>query len=307
MVKIKDPDFKIKTEKKKEDYGKFVIEPLEQGYGHTVGNALRRCLLTSLPGAAITRVKISGVSHPFSTIEGMKEDVIELILNLKKVRVTYDQDKEVKLSLNVKGKKDVKAGNIKASEGVKIVNKDLHLATLSSPKSSLRMDLWVSSGFGYSPSEDRKSDTVGIIPLDAVFTPIVRVNYKIEATRVGRRTDYDRLVLEVWTDGTIDAKSSLEKASEILTGYFVKIHQPKAKKVKKKEAKPKKEENKALELDVDELGLSTRVANALKRAGYEKVKDLAKAGKKDIFKVRSIGEKSVKSVISKLKKKGIEL
>jgi len=308
MVKIKEPNFKIKKEEEKKDYGRFIIEPLEQGYGHTVGNALRRCLLSSLPGAAITRIKINGVAHPFSTIKGVKEDVVEVILNLKQVRVDYDKEKEFKLTLNAKGKGAVKAGDIKTSEGIEIINKDLKLATLASKNSKLKMNLWINSGFGYSPSEERKTDTVGIIPLDAVFTPIVKVNYKVEATRVGRRTDFDKLIFEIWTDGTITSREALEKSAKILASYFEPFYVvEKKEEEEEKREEVKEKENKALKLDIEDLGLSTRVKNALKRAGYEKVEDLVKAGKEEIHNVRSIGDKSVKSIAKKLEKKGIEL
>lgn len=301
---MQEPIFEIKTEKEKDDYGKFVITPLERGYGDTMGNSLRRVLLTSLPGAAVTTVKISGVRHQFSTLKGMKEDIVEFILNLKKVRFEYSGEKPSKASLSIKGKKEVKAGDIKTDALVKVSNPDLPLASLTKD-TKLDVKMEIEAGSGYSPAEDRATGEIGLIPLDASFSPITRVNYKIEETRVGRLTNYDKLVIEVWTDGTIKPKESLVSASEILVGYYNQVISPKA--VVKEETESKDDLGPVGKLSVEEIGLPTRVANALIKAGYETVEDLVKAKRDDLVKVRNLGEKSVKIIEAALGEKGLEI
>lgn len=302
---MNEPIFQITEEEKKADYGKFVISPLEAGYGNTLGNSLRRVLLTSLSGSAITQVKIQGVKHQFSSLKGMKEDVIEFLLNLKKVRIFYNDEKAIKASLEVKGPGEVKAKDIKIDPPAKISNPDLVLAYLNKD-ASLNVKMDVETGVGYSSSEDRKTGEVGMIPMDAVFTPIVRVNYKVEETRVGRFTNYDRLVLEIWTDGTIDPKQALLKASNILVSYFMQIVSPK--KVEKAPDDDKKDDLGPIgKLSVEEINLPTRVANALIKAGYDTVEDLAKAERSKLVKVRNLGEKSVKIIEAALGEKGLAL
>ena len=300
------PIFKLKTKKQTDTQGTFIIEPLQPGFGHTVGNALRRVLLTSLPGAAITFVKIKGVRHRFSTLEGMKEDIVEFILNLKQVRLKYDGEKPVKLKLSATGPKTVTAGDITAPASVTIVNPDLPLAHLADKKTKLEAELTVESGMGYSLFSERSSRTVGVIPIDAVFNPVLHVNYTVEATRVGRRTDFDRVVLEVTTDGTIKPKDAVLHAAQILVGFFQQIYQPKPVKL---EEEPKKlvSEPEVLKLTVEELDLPTRIANALRKGGFKTVKDLANATPSQIAQVKNIGKKSVDTVIKKLQAKGIKL
>ncbi len=298
------PTFKITALKKKKDYGKFVLEPLPQGYGDTLGNSLRRCLLGSLPGAAITRVKIDGIRHQFSTLPGLKEDMVELILNLKQVKVIYQGKKEVKAILETKGSKVIKAGDIKAPPEVEIINKDLYLATLTDSKSKLKISLWVSSGFGYSPAEERKSSTLGIIPVDASFSPVLRVNYNVKPTRLGRRTDLDKLIFEIWTDSSAKPKEILEYGAKVLVKFFRQIYKPVfAAKEKKKEVKD--ENNELMNLTVEELDLPTRIANALRRGGFGTVKGLVKVKKDDIAKVKNLGKKSIDIIYQKLAKKGV--
>ncbi|MCH7729943.1 DNA-directed RNA polymerase subunit alpha [Patescibacteria group bacterium] len=299
---MNEPLFETK-QKKKGDYARFVISPLEQGYGSTLGNALRRVLLTSLPGAAVTGVKISGVKHQFSTLSGVKEDIVEFLLNLKKVRFTYDGEKSVKASLSVNGAGDVKAKEIKVPATVKIANPELVLATLSRG-AKLDAQIEIESGAGYSLAEDREKQGIGYIPLDASFSPITRVNYKIEETRVGRLTNYDKLILEIWTDGTIAPKDALIKAAKTLVPYLNQIISPK--KVKKKEEKKDDGLGQVGKLSVEEIGLPTRVANALVKAGYDSVEDLAKAKREDFVKVRNLGEKSIKIITLALKEKGVD-
>jgi DNA-directed RNA polymerase subunit alpha len=265
---------------------------------------LRRVLLTSLPGAAVTSAKISGVRHQFSTLKGMKEDVVELLLNLKKVRFEYVGDKPSKASLSVKGKKDVKAGDIKTDAAVKVSNPDLVLASLAKD-TKLDVKMEIEAGSGYSPAEDRATGEIGLIPLDASFSPITRVNYKVEETRVGRLTNYDKLVIEVWTDGTIKPKESIIKASEILVAYYNQVISPKE--IVKKEEDNKDDLGPVGKLSVEEIGLPTRVANALIKAGHETVEDLVKAKRGDLVKVRNLGEKSVKIIEAALGEKGLEI
>lgn len=297
------PLFETKQEEKKGNYAKFVISPLEQGYGHTLGNSLRRILLTSLPGAAITSVKISGVKHQFSTLSEMKEDIVEFALNLKKVRFSYEGEKPVKVTLSVKGAGDVKAKDIKIPATVKVANPELVLATLDKG-AKLEVQLEIESGVGYSPAEDRVKGEIGLIPLDASFSPVSRVNYKIEETRVGRLTNYDKLILELWTDGTITPKDALVSAAKILVPYFNQIISPK--KAKTQEAKKEDKLGPIGKLSVEEISLPTRVANALVKAGYDTVEDLAKAKREDLVKVRNLGEKSIKIVAVALADKGVE-
>lgn len=301
---MNQPLFEIKEEKKLENYGKFVITPLEQGYGNTLGNSLRRVLLTSLPGAAVTSVRISGVKHQFSTLRGMKEDIVEFVLNLKKVRFTYEGDKPVSGKLSVKGAGEIRAKDIEIDPTVKIANPEIVLATLDKG-AKLEAKIEIETGAGYSPGEDRATGEIGLIPLDASFSPVKRVNYKIEETRVGRLTNYDKLILEIWTDATIAPKKALLKAAEILVSYFNQIVTPK-KIVKKDE---KKDDGLGLvgNLSAEEIGLPTRVANALVKAGYETVADLVKAKKSDLVKVRNLGEKSVKIIEAALGEKQLKL
>jgi DNA-directed RNA polymerase subunit alpha len=300
---MNEPMFEIKEEKREAGYGRFIVSPLEQGYGLTIGNSLRRVLLTSLSGLAITTVKIAGVKHQFSSLVGMKEDVVELILNLKKVRFSGKLDKPVKASLEVTKAGEFKAGDIKIGGGVEIANPDLVLGTLNKGN-KIDAEITVESGVGYSPAEERPTETIGLIPVDASFSPVKRVSYKIEETRVGRLTNYDKLLLEIWTDGTLEAKEALMEAAKVLTAYFMQIVNPK--KVEKPEEAPKDELGLVGKLSVEEIGLPTRVANALIKAGFESVEQIAHAKKEDLVKVRNLGEKSLKIIAAALGTKGVE-
>lgn len=300
---MQEPTFEIKEEKKEINYGRFSISPLEQGYGLTIGNALRRVLLTSLPGLAITSVKIAGVKHQFSTLSGLKEDTVEFILNLKKVRFSGSTDKAVKATIEVEKSGEFKASDIKVAGGIKVSNPDLILGTLNKG-AKLSAELTIESGLGFSPAEDRPSDTIGLIPMDASFSPVRRVSYKIEETRVGRLTNYDKLVLEIWTDGTIDPGDAITESAKVLMVYFAQIVNPK--KVEEKEEVKIDELGITGKLSVEEIGLPTRVANALIKAGFETVEELAHAKKEDLVKVRNLGEKSLKIVAAALGTKGVE-
>jgi len=300
---MNEPIFEIKEEKKETNYGRFVISPLEQGYGFTMGNALRRVLLTSLPGLAITSVKIAGVKHQFSTLSGMKEDTVEFILNLKKVRFSGKVEKPTKVTLEVNKPGEFTAGDIKVGGGVKVANPELVLGIINKGI-KFNAEITIESGVGFSPAEERPSDVIGLIPVDASFSPVKRVSYKIEETRVGRLTNYDKLILEIWTDGTVEAKDALMDAAKILMDFFSQVVNPK--KVEKQEEAPKDELGLVGKLSVEEVGLPTRVANALIKAGFETVEELAHAKKEDLVKVRNLGEKSLKIVAAALGTKGVE-
>lgn len=306
-----EPFFEIKEEEKSKNYAKFIVSPLEQGYGNTLGNSLRRVLLTSLPGAAITSVRITGVKHQFSTIKGMKEDVVEFLLNLKKVRFSLERSspkvegkKPVKATLSAVGPGEVRAKDIKADPTVAIANPELVLAVLTKG-AKIDVHMEIEAGTGYSPAEDRATGEIGLIPMDASFSPVTRVNYKVEETRVGRLTNYDKLTLEVWTDGTVIPKDAVTAAAKILVSYFNQIISPK--KVKKEEKKIEDTLGPTGKLSVEEIGLPTRVANALLKGGYETVEDLVKAKREELVKVRNLGEKSVKIIDAALGEKGLEV
>lgn len=300
---MNEPMFEIKEEQKGANYGKFVISPLAQGYGLTIGNSLRRVLLTSLPGIAITSVKINGVKHQFSTLAGLKEDIVELVLNLKKVRFSGKIDKETRATLEVTKAGEFKASEIKVDGTAKVVNTDLVLGTLSKG-AKLEAELTINSGYGYSPAEDRSVDSIGLIPVDASFSPVKRVSYKVEETRVGRVTNYDKLTLEIWTDGTMDADLALTESAKTLTLYFTQIVNPK--KAEKPQEAVKDELGLTGKLSVEEIGLPTRVANALVKAGFETVEELAHAKREDLVKVRNLGEKSLKIIAAALGTKGVD-
>lgn len=297
--------FTVKTEEERPDYGRFVIEPLEQGYGHTLGTALRRVLLTSLPGSAITGIKIDKVKHPFSTIPGVREDVIEILLNFKKISVNYDGKGSVVLTLDKKGPGEVRAQDLKVPANVGIVNKDLHLLTLSRD-SKISAELTVDTGTGFSPADERKSNVIGVIPIDAIFSPVTRVNYKIEQTRVGRLTNYDRLIMEIWTRGTIPALDCIKKSAEILVAYFDQVINPKLAPDHDIPRELPKVSAAVSGLSVEELNIPARIANALVRGGYETVGQLLLADPAELSKVRNLGEKSIKVIAAALGEHRIE-
>lgn len=303
LTKMTDPMFEIKEEKKEDGYGRFVLSPLEQGYGLTIGNSLRRVLLTSLSGVAVTSVKIAGVKHQFSTLSGLKEDIVEFVLNLKKVRFSGKLEKSAKATLDVSKPGEFKASDIKVSGGIKISNPELVLGTLNKG-AKVQAEMTIESGVGYSPAEDRAVESIGLIPVDASFSPVKRVSYKIEETRVGRLTNYDKLVMEIWTDGTVKASDALVEAAKILLSYFGQIVNPK--KVEKAKEEEKDELGLTGKLSVEEIGLPTRVSNALIKAGFETVESLAHAKKEDLVKVRNLGEKSLKIIAAALGSKGVE-
>ncbi|MBI4100525.1 DNA-directed RNA polymerase subunit alpha [Candidatus Microgenomates bacterium] len=299
--------FKVIAKEETPNYGKFSLETLDPGYGHTLGNALRRVLLSSLPGAAITTVRIDGVKHQFTTLKGLKEDILELILNLKKVRVKiYDTDKPVKLILSARGPKKITAADIESPSEAEVMNGDLYLGSLADKSSSLDAELTIERGFGYALAEEHKTGTIGVIPLDAAFSPVTRVNYRVETARLGRMANLDRLVLEIWTDGTIEPKRALEEAAKILVDYFLQIYQPKAVIEEAVAFSPLVSEE-ILKMTLEELDLPVRVVNSLKNGGIETVGQLLGTSHKDLGKVKNLGGKSLLLIEEKLREKGIAL
>lgn len=303
---MRDPRFKMQAVSESESLGKFAIEPLEPGFGHTLGNALRRILLTSLPGAGVTTVKIDGVKHQFSTVPGMKEDVLELILNLKKLKLRSFSDKPQTIRLSVRGQKKIQASLVEAPSDVEVVNKDLYLASLSGPKAKLDMEMTVEKGYGYSLAEERKIATIGVIPIDVIFTPVVRVNYKVEATRVGQLTDLDKLILEITTDGTISPREALEQAAKVLVAHFTQIYEPKEELEEKVVITPSVSED-ILKMTIDELDLPTRIYNSLRNGGIETIGQLLGTPKKELVAIRNMGGKSINLIEEKLREKGVAL
>ncbi len=301
-----NPDFSLKAVEATDNHASIVIEPLEIGYGHTLGNSLRRVLLSSLPGNAITHLKIDGVDHQFATLEGMSEDVIELILNLKQVRVKADSDATGVLRLSAKGEKEVTAADIECEAGFEVVNKDQYLATLAKGK-TLNIEMTVEAGVGYVMADEMSNDYVGQIAIDALFSPVIKVSYKVEATRVGRRTDYDQLILDITTDGTITPEEAVKQAATILIKQFSQISNPVLPEVKEEATSLSPEEAEVLRLTVEELDLPTRIANALRKGGFATVGDLAGASRSVVAKVKNLGEKSVDIINEALNKKGVSL
>lgn len=297
----------VQTEKETNDFGKFIIEPLAQGYGHTVGNSLRRVLLSSLSGAAITQVKIAGVRHQFSQLPGMTEDIVEFILNLKKVKLRISGDKPVRLNLEIKGPKEVKASDIEPQAGVEIINSDQVLAHLADAKTRLSAKLVAEAGSGYSIADDRKTGEIGVIPIDANFSPVIHANYRVEATRVGRITNYDKLTLEIRTDGSIKPSDALKQSAKIIVDYFTTIVQPQtgAKKPKAEEQLPPSDE--ILKTSLEELDLPVRLTNSLKAGKIETIGDFLTRDKKELLKMKNMGPKSITQVEEKLREKGVAI
>lgn len=304
---MQEPTFKIKTEVEKPDYGLFVIEPLEQGYGQTLGNSLRRVLLTSLPGAAITSVKINGVSHQFTSVPGLKEDIVELLLNLKKVRLNIPSDEPVTLTLSKKGPGEVTAGDIEAPAGVTVINPGVGLGTLGDKKASLVMEMRAERGYGYAAADEKRVEEIGRIPVSALFSPVVRVNYRVEATRVGRMTNLDKLVMEIWTDGTMLPFEALREAAKLLVSYFLQIVEPKAAGTAESVVVSPTVSDEVLKMRVEELDIPTRIVNALGNGGIETVGQLLGTPRTDLMKIKNLGTKSLSLVEEKLREKGVAL
>lgn len=301
-----EPSFSVKKDVEKENYGRFIIEPLVQGYGHTLGNSLRRVLLTSLKGAAVTKVHIDGVKHLFSTIPGLKEDIVQLLLNIKKLRFSLKTDKTAKVTLSVKGITKVTAKEIKGVDA-EVVNPELYLGELTSKTAKLSIEFTVEPGYGYVLAEEfEATKELGSIMVDASFSPVVRVNYKVESTRVGRMTDLDKLIIEIWTDGTIAPSDALKEAARTMVTYFMQVYEPKVKSVDNVAVTPAISDE-ILKMTLEELDLPTRIVNALQNGSIETVGQLLGTPKKELYKIKNLGTKSITHIENILREKGIAL
>ena len=302
MIEFEKPNIECLEVDDNNNYAKFVCEPLERGYGVTIGNSLRRILLSSLTGCALTSVKIEGVLHEFSSIPNVVEDVPEIIVNLKNVRLKFDGNEEKTLRINFKGEGEVTAGDI-VTDGT-----DLHIATVAEG-GQLIMELTADMGRGYSPSEKNKkpNQDISVLPIDSIYTPVKKVNYQVKNTRVGQMVDYDKLIIEVWTDGSLKAHEALSLAAKVMTGHlelFIDLSEA----TKNTQVMIEKEESKkekVLETSIEELELSVRSFNCLKRAGISTVEDLTNRSENDMMKVRNLGKKSLDEVIAKLHSLGL--
>ena len=309
MIEIEKPRIEpVKTEEN--SYGKFIIEPLERGYGTTLGNSLRRILLSSLPGAAVTSIQIDGVLHEFSTVEGVVEDVATIILNVKKLALKIYSDDEKVIDIDVKGDAAVTAADITHDSDVEILNPDLHIATVGK-NGHLRMRMYAQRGRGYVPADRNKREDlpIGVIPIDSIYTPVSRVNFQVENTRVGQSSDYDKLTLDVWTDGSIGPQEAISLGARILTEHlniFVGLTDE-AQSVEIMVEKEEDQKEKVLEMTIEELDLSVRSYNCLKRAGINTVLELANKSEEEMMKVRNLGRKSLEEVKAKLEDLGLGL
>ena len=310
MIEIEKPQIECIETPGDATYGKYVVEPLERGYGTTLGNALRRIMLSSLPGTAPTTIKIAGVQHEFSTIPGVKEDVTEIVLNVKGLLTKLHCETVKTVYIEAVGPCEVKAGDIKGDSEVEVLNPDLHIATLDAG-ATLNMELTLSHGRGYVSADRNKTaqTAIGVIPVDSIYTPVYKVNYTVENTRVGNMTDFDKLTLEVWTDGTISPRDAVSLGAKILCDHFSLFTDlsdamgSKSTVVEKAEA----QRDKVLELTIEELDLSVRSFNCLKRANINTVEDLISKTEDDMMKVRNLGRKSLEEVINKLAMMGLSL
>ncbi|MCI8999808.1 MAG: DNA-directed RNA polymerase subunit alpha [Clostridia bacterium] len=309
MIEFEKPNIECLEINEDSNYAKFVCEPLERGYGVTIGNSLRRILLSSLPGSAITSVKIEGVVHEFSTIPNVVEDVPEMILNLKNVRLkTFDNDEKI-IRIDFKGEGEVTAADIITDSSVEVLNPDLHIATVSEG-GSLKMEMTVERGRGYNGAAKNKktNQDIAVLPIDSIFTPVKKVNYSVENTRVGQMVDFDKLIIEVWTDGSLKADEALSLAAKVMTGHlelFIDLSEA----TKNTQVMVEKEESKkekVLEMSIEDLELSVRSFNCLKRAGISTVEDLANKTEEDMMKVRNLGKKSLDEVTHKLRSLGLD-
>ena len=308
MIEFEKPNIECLEVDNANNYAKFVCEPLERGYGVTIGNSLRRILLSSLTGCAITSVKIEGVLHEFSSIPNVVEDVPEIIINLKNVRLKFDENEEKVMRINFKGEGEVTAGDIITDGTVEILNPDLHIATVSEG-GQLIMELTADMGRGYTPSEKNKkpNQDISVLPIDSIYTPVKKVNYQVKNTRVGQMVDYDKLIIEVWTIGNLKADEALSLAAKVMTGHlelFIDLSEA----TKNTQVMIEKEESKkekVLETSIEELELSVRSFNCLKRAGIATVEDLTNKSESDMMKVRNLGKKSLDEVTAKLHSLGL--
>ena len=309
MIEFEKPNIKCLELDEVKNYAKFVCEPLERGYGITIGNSLRRILLSSLPGSAITSVKIDGVLHEFTTIPDVVEDVSDIILNLKMVRLKLDKNEEKVLRINVKGPADVKAGDIVTDGTVEVLNPDLHIATVAEG-GHLVMEMTAEMGRGYNSAEKNKKpdQALNVLPIDSIFTPVKKVNYSVESTRVGQMIDYDKLVIDVWTDGSLKPYEALSLAAKVMTEHlelFIDLSET-AKNTQIMVEKEESKKEKVLEMSIEDLELSVRSFNCLKRGGISTVEDLTSKTISDMMKVRNLGKKSLDEVTNKLHALGLD-
>lgn len=299
--------FTLTVEKEDGNTAVVAIEPLEQGYGHTLGNSLRRCMLSSLQGSAITTVKINGVSHQFSTIKGVVEDVIQIILNIKKVRVKVYGDKPIRLTIAKTGEGEVKAGDIDTQGLGEIVNPDQHIATITDKSTKLSIEMTAEMGVGYVPAEERKGAELGSLVIDAIFSPVLAVNYTVDQTRVGRSTNFDKLNLEVTTDGTITPQEAVIKAAEILAAYFRQVYQPEIQEEVEVSKSASTISDDLLKASVEELDLPVRITNALKAIEIDSIGKLVSVPKVTLMKAKNLGTKSLGLISEKLTERGLAL
>ena len=309
MIEFERPNIKCLEIDNETNYAKFVCEPLERGYGVTIGNSLRRILLSSLPGAAITSVKIEGVVHEFSTIANVVEDVPEIIVNLKMVRLKLHENEEKTIRIDVKGEGEVTAGDIITDDGVEVLNPELHIATLSEG-AHLQMEMTVEMGRGYNSAEKNKKDNqpLGVLPIDSIFTPVKKVNYAVENTRVGQNIDFDKLTIELWTDGSLAPYEALSLAAKVMTSHlelFIDLSET-AKNTQVMIEKEEDKKEKVLEMSIEDLELSVRSFNRLKRAGISTVEDMTNMTESEMMKVRNLGKKSLDEVTFKLRSLGLD-
>lgn len=310
MVEIEKPRIECVEDPAESSYGKYVVEPLERGYGTTLGNALRRILLSSLPGTAVTTMKIAGVQHEFCTIPGVKEDVTQIVLNVKQIIAKLHCTGTKRVYIQASGEGEVTAGDIKSDGEVEILNPDLHIATLAAD-ATLNMELTLSHGRGYVPADRNKpaQNIIGVLPVDSIYSPVQKVNYTVENTRVGNMTDYDKLTLEVWTDGTITARDAVSLSAKILCDHFM-LFTDLSDTVGTRSTvvdKPEATRDKVLDMTIEELDLSVRSFNCLKRANINTVADLISKTEDEMMKVRNLGRKSLEEVINKLAAMGLGL
>ena len=314
MFDFEKPNIEIAEISEDKRYGKFVVEPLERGYGTTLGNSLRRIMLSSLPGAAVSQVKIDGVLHEFSSIPGVKEDVTEIIMNVKNLAIKNNSDtNEPKTAyIEFEGEGVITAADIQADADIEILNPDQTIATLSGgADSKFYMELTITNGRGYVSADKNKNDDlpIGVIAVDSIYTPVERVNMAVENTRVGQMTDYDKLTLEIYTNGTLDPDEAVSLAAKVLSEYlnlFIDLSEN-AKTAEVMVEKENNEKEKVLEMNIDELELSVRSYNCLKRAGINTVEELCSRTSEDMMKVRNLGRKSLEEVLAKLKELGLQL
>lgn len=311
MIEITKPVIECKQISEDGKYAQFVVEPLRRGFGNTLGNSLRRILLSSLPGAAATKVRIDGVLHEFSTVPGVKEDVTNIILNIKNIAMKLSTDTPVTATVNAVGPCEVTAGDIKGDSALEIINKDLHIATIDEG-GALNMEITVDRGMGYVPADGNKTDDmpIDVIAVDSIYTPILKASYVVQSARVGRNSNFDKLILDVWTDGSIRPNEAISIAAKIMNDYlalFIDLTENVGGIQMSEDKEGAAPQAKALDMTIDELDLSVRSYNCLKRAGINSVQELAKLDEADLMRVRNLGKKSMDEVRQKLASLGLKL